>query len=103
MNTIYCSEVFLIVLLVTLFPTQILAQNLAICNHTQFAKLCIDTLKSDSEGKLATTIEGVALIMLNHATSKANEISAQLTNLLKQAQSLWAGNVVALVYCSKNY
>ena len=103
MNTFFSSNVFLIVLLVAPFPTQILAQNLAICSRTQFTKLCIDTLKSDSAGKSATTIDGVAMIMLNHAISTANKINDEITKLLKQATSSWGGDVVALVNCSKYY
>jgi pectinesterase inhibitor-like protein len=103
MNTIFCSNVFLIVLLVALFTTQIFAQNLAFCDHTQPKKMCEDILKSDSAGKSATTIEDVAMIMLTHATSIANEISDELTNQLKLARSSWGGDVVALVYCSKYY
>ncbi|KAE8021676.1 hypothetical protein FH972_007547 [Carpinus fangiana] len=103
MNTIFCSNVFLIVLLVALFPTQILAQNLAFCDHTQPKKLCIDTLKSDSAGKSATTVKDVAMIMLTHATSTANKINDELTKQLKLATSASGGDVVALVYCSMYY
>ncbi|XP_059451350.1 uncharacterized protein LOC132182177 [Corylus avellana] len=103
MNIISCSKVFLIVLLVTLFPTQILSQNLAVCDHTEYRVLCRKTLSSDSASKSATSFDDVAMIMLKHATSTANQISDQLINLLKQARSSWGGDVVALVNCSKYY
>ncbi|XP_059451345.1 uncharacterized protein LOC132182172 [Corylus avellana] len=104
MTTIACLKVFL-VLLVTLFPTQILAQNaaLAVCDHTLYRVLCIQHLKWDPASKSATTFEDVAMIMLNHATSTAKQISDQLTKRLEEATSSSGGDAIALVNCSKYY
>merc|ERR1711915_338540 len=94
MNTI--SKVFL-VLLVTLWPNQILAQNLisSACDHSLYKEMCIDTLHSDPESSAATSFEVLAKVALKHATSTAT----QITKLLKGS----SGNKGALKDCNGNY
>jgi pectinesterase inhibitor-like protein len=103
MNTISCTKVFL-VLLVTLLPNQILAdQNLisSACDHTLYKKLCKKTLESDSESSSATSFEVLSKVALKHATSKATHIHSKVTELLKESSS----NEVkaALKDCNDNY
>ncbi|XP_059451348.1 uncharacterized protein LOC132182175 [Corylus avellana] len=105
MNTISRSKVFL-VLLVTLFPTQILAQNaiLAVCDQTLYTALCIRTLQSDSASGSATSFEDVATIILKNATSTATQISDQLTKLIQEGSSRWSGgDMVSLKHCKIYY
>ncbi|XP_059451346.1 uncharacterized protein LOC132182173 [Corylus avellana] len=105
MNTISCSKVFL-VLLVTLFPTQILAQNaiLAVCDKTLYKELCISTLQSDPASESATSFEDAATIILKNATSTATQISDQLTKMIQQGSSQWSGgDLTALANCKKYY
>ncbi|XP_059451351.1 pectinesterase inhibitor 2-like [Corylus avellana] len=102
MNTISCSKVFL-VLLVSLFPIQILAQNaiLAVCDEVTFKVLCKDTLQLDPTSTSATSFEDVAAIILKNTTSTATQISDQFTNLLNKR--VYSGSKVALVNCIKDY
>ncbi|XP_059451349.1 uncharacterized protein LOC132182176 [Corylus avellana] len=105
MNTISCSKVFL-VLLVSLFPTQILAQNaiLAVCDEVTFKELCKDTLQSDPTSNSATSFEDVAAIILKNTTSTATQISDQYTNLLNQGvYRSTRGVEKAMVNCIKYY
>ncbi|XP_062145402.1 pectinesterase inhibitor 3-like [Alnus glutinosa] len=94
MNTI--SKVFL-VLLVTLWSNQILAENLisSACDHTLYKDLCTQTLQSDPESSAATSFEVLAKVALKHATSTAT----QITELLKGS----SGNKGALKDCNENY
>ncbi|GLT54431.1 hypothetical protein SLA2020_276300 [Shorea laevis] len=86
MNTI--SNVFL-VLLVTLWPSQILAQNLitSACDHTLYKELCRKTLESDPASRAATNFEGLDKVALKHATSAATQIRSKVTNLLNGSSS----------------
>jgi pectinesterase inhibitor-like protein len=88
MNTNTISKVFL-VLLVTLWPNQILAQNLisSACDHTMYKELCKKTLESDSKSRAATNFEGLAKVALKHATSTATQIHDKVTKLLEGSSS----------------
>jgi len=86
MNTI--PKVFL-VLLVTLWPSQILAGDLisSACDHTLYKQVCRQTLQSDPESRAATSFEVLAKVALKHATSKATQIHDQVTKLLNGSSS----------------
>lgn len=100
MNTI--SNVFL-VLLVTLWPSQILAQNLitSACDHTLYKELCRKTLESDPASRAATNFEGLDKVALKHATSAATQIRSKVTNLLNGSSSKAVKG--ALKDCNENY
>ncbi|XP_059435574.1 21 kDa protein-like [Corylus avellana] len=103
MNTISCSKVFL-VLLVTLLPNQILAdQNLisSACDHTLYKKLCRKTLESDPESSSATSFEVLSKVALKHATSTATHINSKVTKLLNESSSKVVKG--ALKDCNENY
>jgi pectinesterase inhibitor-like protein len=84
MNTI--SKVF-VLMLITLWPNQILAQNLIItaCNKTLYKELCRKTLQNDPESRAATSLEVLAKVALKKATSTATQIHDQVKKLLKSA------------------
>ncbi|XP_059450992.1 pectinesterase inhibitor 6-like [Corylus avellana] len=84
MNTI--SKVCLL-MLVTLLPSQILAQNLIIkaCDTTLYKELCRKTLENDPESRAATSYEVLAKVALKHATSTATQIHDQVKKLLKSS------------------
>ncbi|XP_062143570.1 pectinesterase inhibitor 12-like [Alnus glutinosa] len=100
MNTI--PKVFL-VLLVTLWPSQILAGDLisSACDHTLYKQVCRQTLQSDPESRAATSFEVLAKVALKHATSKATQIHDQVTKLLNGSSSAAAKG--ALTDCDENY
>ncbi|KAE8010266.1 hypothetical protein FH972_006651 [Carpinus fangiana] len=101
MNAISCSKVFL-VLLVTLLPNQILADQKLIasaCDKTLYKQLCTKTLQKDPEGRKATTSEALSKVALKHATSAATQIHDQVISLLKRS----SGNKQALKDCKENY
>jgi pectinesterase inhibitor-like protein len=99
MNTI--SKVFL-VLLLTLWTNQILAQNLIIstCDGTLYKDLCKNTLQSDPESRAATSVEVLAKVALKHATSTATQIHNQVKQLLKSSTKPIK---VALTDCNEVY
>ena len=76
------------VLLLTVFPTQILCQTPLIeqaCGYTIYKVLCLETLLSDPGSKKTTTLKEIAVISSNHTENKANEIYTQFTNLKNSA------------------
>ncbi|XP_059440694.1 pectinesterase inhibitor-like [Corylus avellana] len=100
MNTISCSKVFL-VLLVTLLPNQILADQKLIssaCNLTLYKQLCTQTLQNDPDGSKATSFEVLSKVALKHATSTATQIHDKVISLLKGSSS-----DKALKDCKENY
>merc|ERR1712183_231455 len=101
MNTISCSKIFL-VLLVTLLPNQILADEKLIasaCDKTLYKQLCTKTLENDPEGSSATSFEVLSKVALKHATSTATQIHDKVISLLKGS----SGNKAALKDCKENY
>ena len=76
------------VLLLTVFPTQILCQTPLIeqaCGYTIYKVLCLETLLSDPGSKKATTLKEIAVISSSHTENKTNEIYTQVTNLKNSA------------------
>merc|ERR1712183_992670 len=101
MNTISCSKVFL-VLLVTLLPNQILADEKLIasaCDKTLYKQLCTKTLQNDPEGSSATSFEVLSKVALKHASSTATQIYDEVSGLLQGS----SGNKAALKDCKENY
>jgi pectinesterase inhibitor-like protein len=100
MNTISCSKIFL-VLLVTLLPNQILADEKLIasaCDKTLYKQLCTKTLQNDPEGSSATSFEVLSKVALKHASSTATQIYDEVSSLLQGS----SGNK-ALKDCKENY
>ncbi|KAK7831703.1 pectinesterase inhibitor [Quercus suber] len=92
------------VLLLTVFPTQILCQTPfveQICGYTIYKVLCLDTLQSDPGSKSATLVHEIATIALTHTVNKANEIHTQFIDLKNSAMP--GGLKLALSTCSDYY
>ncbi|XP_050289901.1 uncharacterized protein LOC126728069 [Quercus robur] len=72
------------VLLLTIFPTQILCQTPLIeqaCGYTIYKFLCLDTLIPDPDSKNATTLKEIAIISFIYTENKAYEIYTQFRDL----------------------
>nr|XP_023882355.1 probable pectinesterase/pectinesterase inhibitor 61 [Quercus suber]POE73212.1 hypothetical protein CFP56_69763 [Quercus suber] len=92
------------VLLLTVFPTQILCQTPLMeqaCGYTIYKVLCLETLLSDPGSKSATTLHEIATISLTHTENKANEIDTQFIDL--KNSTMPGGLKVALSSCADYY
>ncbi|XP_075658641.1 pectinesterase inhibitor-like [Castanea sativa] len=95
------SLVFL--LLLTVFPTQILCQSLIdqACGYTSYKSLCLSTLQSDNEAKSAKDLLTIAKVALKYTGAKAQEVNAEVKKLQGSAKD--EGLKQALTDCAENY
>ena len=76
------------VLLLTIFPTQILCQTPLIeqaCGFTTYKILCHQTLGPDSEAHSATDLKTLAKVALKHTENQATDIDNKIIQLIKSA------------------
>ena len=92
------------VLLLTVFPTQILCQTALIeeaCGYTIYKVLCLETLVPDSEAHSAKDLKTLAKVSLKHTEYEANFVDSNIEGL---EESSGPGPVRhALVFCTKKY
>ncbi|XP_075658638.1 uncharacterized protein LOC142628418 [Castanea sativa] len=92
------------VLLLTVFPTQILCQTPLVeqaCGYTIYKVLCLETFVPDPAAKAATDLLTLAKISLKHLETKASDVD---TEIIKQKNSAKdEGLKQALSSCSDYY
>ncbi|XP_050277714.1 uncharacterized protein LOC126719173 [Quercus robur] len=92
------------VLLLTVFPTQILCQTALIeeaCGYTIYKVLCLETLVPDSEAHSAKELKTLAQVSLKHTEYEANIVDSNIEGL---KESSGRGPVRhALVNCSNKF
>ncbi|XP_030958595.1 uncharacterized protein LOC115980496 [Quercus lobata] len=91
------------VLLLTVFPTQILCQTALIeeaCGYTIYKVLCLETLVPDSEAHSAKDLKTLAKVSLKHTENQATDIDNKIIQLINSA----TGDVKpVLSNCSDKY
>ena len=92
------------VLLLTVFPTQILCQTPLIestCGSTIYKVLCLETLVPDDEARSATDVKILAKVALRHTVDEASDVD---THIVKLKDSTKEGPLKdALSSCSDYY
>ena len=92
------------VLLLTVFPTQILCQTALIeqaCGYTIYKVLCLETLVPDSVAHSARDLRTLAVVSLNHTRNYADEVDYKIDGLRDSAKE--GPMKQALINCSKRY
>ncbi|XP_030958598.1 pectinesterase inhibitor 3-like [Quercus lobata] len=76
------------VLLLTVFPTQILCQTALMeqaCRYTTYKLLCLETLAPDPEAQSATDLKTLVKVSLKYTENQALDIDNKILQLIKSA------------------